>query len=220
MLSAAWTNYDLSSLEIITFGSEAPDTRTSEQLAMAMPGVTLLQKYGTSEFGAPRSKTRKGNSDWIKLEGPNFSTKIIDDVLWVKASGTMLGYLNHEFPEQRNGWLCTGDRVEQDGEWLRILGRTSDLINVGGEKIFPAEVERCIEQMPQVLECSVSGETHELLGNIVVATIRLKQGAQLQRAKKRVRDHCAALLPRYAIPMKVDVTEVALINERGKRIRR
>ena len=220
LLSDAWVRCDLSSLKIITFGSEPVDPRTSEQLARALPGVNLLQKYGTSEFGAPRSRTRPGDTTWIRLDSAHFQTRVVDGLLWVKASGTMLGYLNHPTPATDDGWYCTGDRVEQDGEWLRILGRESDMINVGGDKVFPAEVERCIEQMPQVLECAVSSEPNDLLGNVVVATIHLKPGVQLKGARKRVRDHCAALLPRHAIPMKVTVTDQPLTNERGKRIRR
>lgn len=53
----------------------------------------------------------------------------------------MLGYLNAASPFTDDGWFKTGDEVEQDGEWLRILGRRSEIINVGGEKVSPAEIE-------------------------------------------------------------------------------
>jgi len=225
LVSPALTTADLSSLEIVTFGSEPPDPTVINRLSELLPNAQLLQKYGTSEFGAPRSKTKPGDSRWIKLESDNFKIRIIDDILWVQASGTMLGYLNVA-PDsmsaklETDGWFCTGDRVEQDGEWLRILGRDSDLINVGGEKVFPAEVETVIETLPEVLECAVSGEAHPLMGNVVVAKVRLSVAMDEAEAKRRVRAHCKGKLARHAIPVKVRVTSESLTSERGKRLRR
>ena len=219
VLDNSWQRYDLASLQIITFGSEPPDTAVNKAIAEALPQVQLMQKYGASEFGAPRSKTRPNDTGWLKLDGPHFKTKVIDDVLWVKTSGTMLGYLNHELPASDDGWLCTGDRVETDGQWLRILGRESDIINVGGEKVFPAEVERQIEQMPEVLECAVSSEAHVLLGHVVVAKLRLVPGAELAQPKLQVRKHCASRLPKYALPVRVELTQTSLTSQRGKRLR-
>jgi len=224
LVSPALQRADLDSLEIVTFGSEPPDATVTQRLAERLPNAQLMQKYGTSEFGAPRSKTRPGDSSWIKLESENFSVQIVDDILWVKASGTMLGYLNAELDQADNvlskdGWFCTGDRVEQDGEWLRILGRDSDMINVGGEKVFPAEVESVVEGLPEVLECAVHGEEHPLMGNMVVARVRLQEeltGAQLKRL---VRNHCKGKLPRHAIPVKVTIVEEPLTSDRGKRLR-
>ncbi len=225
LVSPALQEADLTSLEIVTFGSEPPDPTVIDRLSELLPNTQLLQKYGTSEFGAPRSKTKPGDSRWLKLESDDFKIRIIDEILWVKASGTMLGYLNVE-PDaastalEADGWFCTGDRVEQDGEWLRILGRDSDLINVGGEKVFPAEVETVIEALPEVIECAVSGEEHPLMGNVVVAKVRLNEDLDQAEAKRLIRAHCKGKLARHAIPVKVLVTSESLTSERGKRLRR
>lgn len=225
LVSPALEAHDLSSLEIITFGSEPPDPTVTEKLAKLLPNASLLQKYGTSEFGAPRSKTKPGDSRWIKLTSDDFAVRVVDEVLWVKASGTMLGYLNATDPAEQDGWFCTGDRVEQDGDWLRILGRDSDMINVGGEKVFPAEVETVVESLPGVLECAVTGESHPLLGSVVVATVKLSDELLAEdlsdsALKQRVRKHCRGELPRYAIPVKVLTTTEALTSSRGKRLRK
>ncbi|MEM7217574.1 MAG: fatty acid--CoA ligase family protein [Pseudomonadota bacterium] len=222
LLSRAHEAHDLSSLEIITFGSEPPDPATSATLAQCLPGVTLLQKYGTSEFGAPRSRTRADDPSWIRIDSPNCEVKVVDDVLWVRASGTMLGYLNRSgagHPAADEGWYCTDDRVQQDGPWLRVLGRESDLINVGGEKVFPAEVERCIESLPEVIECAVSGEPNDLMGNVVVARVRLNPDSDCANPKALVRKHARAHLPRHAVPVRVIVTDESLTSVRGKRLR-
>ena len=69
----------------------------------------------------------------------------------------MLGYLNAPSPFTDDGWFMTGDAVEQDGEYLRIRGRQSEIINVGGEKVHPAEVESAIQGIENVLEVTVYG---------------------------------------------------------------
>jgi long-chain acyl-CoA synthetase len=53
----------------------------------------------------------------------------------------MLGYLNATSPFDREGWMNTQDLVEVDGEFVRILGRKSEMINVGGKQVHPIEVE-------------------------------------------------------------------------------
>jgi long-chain acyl-CoA synthetase len=70
-----------------------------------------------------------------------------DGLLEIKAKSAMRGYLNAESPFTPDGWFKTGDAVEVDGEYIKILGRKSELINVGGEKVYPAEVESVIQLM-------------------------------------------------------------------------
>ena len=79
----------------------------------------------------------------------------------------MLGYLNAPSPFDADGWFNTQDAVEQDGEWLRFLGRTSDLINVGGQKVYPAEVESVLLELENVLDVTVRGEPNPIIGQIV-----------------------------------------------------
>ena len=69
----------------------------------------------------------------------------------------MLGYLNAPSPFDAEGFFDTGDLVETDGEWVRFLGRKSDVINVGGNKVHPAEVESVLLQMDNVADAVVGG---------------------------------------------------------------
>lgn len=79
-------------------------------------------------------------------------------MLQVKSVSTMIGYINAPSPFTIDGWLMTGDMVEVDGDYIKILGRKSELINIGGEKVFPAEVENVIQLMSGVEEVAVVGE--------------------------------------------------------------
>ncbi len=150
ILSKAYEHYDLSSLKLMTYGTEPMQTSTLQRLNEVFPNITLQQTYGLSEVGILRSKSRSSGSLWMKVGGNEFVTKIVNGTLWVKSDSAMLGYLNAPSPFDDEGFLDTGDMVEQDGEWIRILGRECEIINVGGAKVFPAEVESILLEMDNV----------------------------------------------------------------------
>src|SRR5207237_6425767 len=95
--------------------------------------------------------------------------------LQIKAKSTMLDYRNEPSPITANGWFNTGDKVEVDGEYFRILGRQSEIINVGRQKVYPAEVESVLQEMPEIAEVSVYGEKNAIVGEIVCAAVRLRK---------------------------------------------
>src|SRR5262249_7446361 len=134
LLSGAYRDYDLSSLRIVTYGTELMPATTLSRLREALPGVDLRQTYGLSEVGILQSKSRPDGSLWLKVGGKGYETKVVDGVLWIRAESAMMGYLNAPPAIDEEGWFNTNDVVEQDGEWLRFLGRRSEIINVGGVK--------------------------------------------------------------------------------------
>jgi acyl-CoA synthetase (AMP-forming)/AMP-acid ligase II len=140
--------------------------------------------------------------------------------LWIKAATAMLGYLNAPDPFSADGYFDTGDAVEVDGEWLRILGRTGELINVGGAKVYPAEVEDVLLQMPNVEDAAVAGESHPLMGQIVVAQLKLLHDESLPEVKARLRRFCLERLAAYKVPSKIVVTRDPLHGARFKKQRR
>ena len=85
-MSEKYQKYDLKSLKIITFGSEAMPEFLLNQLKIKFKGIKLIQKYGMTEFGSPNSKTNKRDSSWLKLNSDKFKTKIISvDVRKINA---------------------------------------------------------------------------------------------------------------------------------------
>lgn len=218
-LSQDFRSFDLSSLEIVTFGSEPMTESGLARVNSMFPGARTIQKYGASEFGSPRSQSRADANLWLKIEGDNFKVKIIDDILWVKSSSTMMGYLNCPQPKVEDGYYCTGDRVEVDGQWLRILGRHCEIINVGGEKVFPAEVEGVLLEIPLVEDALVFGESNPLLGNSVSAKIKITASADNKALKKEVRKYCISRLDRFKVPAKIEIVDQSLMSERFKRSR-
>src|SRR6185503_3831066 len=121
---------DLSSLRVVTYGTEPMPAATLEQATKALPNVRFQQTYGMTELGILRSQSRESNSLWVRVGGEGFECKVVDGRLWVRAKSAMLGYLNAPSPFDADGFLDTGDEVLVEGEWLRILGRGGEIINV------------------------------------------------------------------------------------------
>jgi len=180
----------------------------------------LLQTYGLSEVGILRSQSRASDSLWVKVGGEGFETRVVNGLLEIRARSVMLGYLNAPSPFTADGWFPTGDAVEVDGEYLRIRGRQSEIINVGGEKVYPAEVESVLQSMEGVQDVTISAEANPITGQIVSAKVRLGTGETLREFRARMRLFCRDRLPVFKIPQKVTLVDEAMHGERFKKQRR
>lgn len=219
LLNQSFIKYDLSSLKMITYGTEPMYESTLKAIHRTLPNVEFKQTYGLTELGVFRTKSKSSDSLWLKVGGEDYQTKIKDGILFVKAKTSIIGYLNADSPFDDEGWYNTGDRVEVDGEWIRFLGRESDIINVGGQKVFPAEVESVLLQIPQIKDCAVYGEKNAIMGNIVAADIVVKEKIDNFQIKTIVRQFCNNKLDNYKIPIRINIVEKTSIGERFKKIR-
>lgn len=220
LLSGAYDNYDCSSLKLITYGTEVMPENVLIKLLTIFPNVRLQQTYGLSEIGILRSKSKDSSSLWVKIGGEDFETKVVDKILWIRANSAMIGYLNAPSPFTEDGWFITGDEVDIDGEYIRILGRRSEIINVGGEKVYPTEVESIIQTMQGVHDVTVTGEKNFLLGQIVKATVVLSEDAKRIDFRNRLIKHCSDKLSKYKIPQKIVITDNKLYSSRYKKMRK
>jgi acyl-CoA synthetase (AMP-forming)/AMP-acid ligase II len=220
LLSEAHTRHDLGSLKFITYGAEVMPPATLARLHQAFPNVKLLQKYGLTELGTMRSQSSANDSLWVRIGGEGFATRVREGLLEIKAESSMLGYLNAPSPFTDDGWFMTGDAVDQEGDYYRILGRASDLINVGGRKVYPAEVEAVVAEVENVRDVSVFGEAHPFTGQIVVARVTLERAEDAKAVEQRIRAHARTKLAAYMVPAKVVIAEGALTTDRDKKVRR
>lgn len=220
MASQLHNKYDLSSLKRITYGTEVMPQSTLDRVRAQFPSVDLLQTYGLSEVGVLRSQSRDDGSLWVRVGGEGFQTKIVNGVLWIKSQYAMVGYLNAPSEFDADGWFNTQDQVEVDGDYFRILGRVTDMINVAGQKVYPAEVEDVILGIDNVKDVAVYAEKHNILGNIVVAKVILNESEALDSIKKRIRQVCLSKLLAFKVPTKVILADGVLHSSRQKKIRR
>jgi len=220
MAARAHEAYDLASLRRITYGTEVMPQATLDRLSRALPGVVLQQTYGLSEVGVLSSKSRDDGSLWMRIGGEGFQTKVVDGILWIKSEYSMVGYLNAPSNFDAEGWFNTQDKVEVDGEYFRILGRVTDLINIGGQKVYPAEIEEVIMTVPNIVDVAVFAESNALLGQIIVARVALAEPETVDSLKSRIRVACKASLAAYKVPSKVLIATDPIYTHRHKKNRR
>ena len=221
LLSEAYKRYDLSSLERITYGTETMPESTLRAINRVFPQVMLQQTYGLSEVGILSSQSKSSDSLWVKIGGEGFKTRVIDGMLQIKAESAMLGYLNAPNPFTDDGWFITGDEVEIDGDYYLIKGRRSEIINVGGQKVYPAEVESIILQMDGVLDAVITGENNPILGKIVTARVHLADEEEtVKDFIRRMKIFCKDKLQPFQIPQKITIEQKDFTNSRFKKIRK
>lgn len=219
LFSRAYEKYNISCLKIVSYGTEPMPEATLKTFNKLFPNIILKQTYGLSEIGIMRTKSESSDSLWLKVGGEDYETKIVDDKLWIKAKTAMLGYLNAPSPFTEDGWFNTNDRVEIKGEYMKILGRESDIINVGGQKVYPINVESVLLEFPGVKDASVRGESNPIMGSVVVATISVDEENDNKEFILKIRNYCKARLDKYKIPVKIELVRNAMSSSRFKRTR-
>lgn len=219
LISEEYKNYDLSSLRMITYGTETMPQSLLLKLKEVFPKVKFLQTFGTSETGISTTSSKSSNSLFMKLEDINGEYKIVENELWLRSKTQVLGYLNASMDSfTSDGWFKTGDLVEVDGEYIKIIGRAKEVINVGGQKVLPAEVESVILSIEEISDCMVYGEKNAITGQTVVCDVVLNKN--IENIKKRVRVFCKDRLDVYKIPTKLNVVDKTNFSDRFKKIRR
>lgn len=223
LLSNLNQRYDLSSLKLITYGTEKMPESLLERLKNEFKKVRFHQTFGTSEVGINQTKSYE---NYIKLE--NVEYKIVNDELFLKSKTQSLGYLNADnavFDE--DGYFATGDLVELkeiNGEqYLKIIGRSKELINVGGEKVLPQELEAVLLELDFVKDCLVYGKANALTGQMVCAKIVLKdeEKRDMFELKKEIKSFLKAKkIAAFKIPAKIDFVAELAISSRFKKVRK
>lgn len=201
----AWERYDLSSIRMITYGTELMSNSTLEKVCGIFPNAEVKQTYGLSELGVLRSQSPDKHSVWLRIGGEGFETKVVDGTLWIRSQSSMLGYLNAPTPIDADGWMSTGDQVEEKDGLIRFLGRKREVINVGGQKVFPIEVETVLLRAANVAEATAYGVSLPLLGQVVAARVSLLEPEEMSAAIDRLREHCRQHLAKFKIPMRFEV---------------
>jgi acyl-CoA synthetase (AMP-forming)/AMP-acid ligase II len=219
LLSRAYERHNLKSLKIITYGSEPMPETVLQKLNSHFSNIKLQQTYGLIELGVMSSKSKDNESLWVKIGGNGYQTRVANGLLEIKSDSAMIGYLNAESPYTEDGWFKTGDAVEVDGEYFKILGRKSELINVGGEKVYPQEVENLILTIDHVLDVQVYGEKHPFTGNIVCAKIVSDDKCDVEVLKREIKQVCKKKLASFKVPVKIKITNETLYSNRFKKQR-
>lgn len=197
------------SLKVISYGTERMDQPTLQRLCDQFPKLDFRQTYGMSELGIFRIKSKSRDSLYMSVGGEGVKTKIVDNVLYIKAENKMLGYLNAPLPFDNEGWYCTKDIVKSDKDgFLTIIGRDSDVINIGGLKFMPSEVESVCLNLEQFKFAKAVGVDNPITGQYLELRLELNNPkACKNKAKDELISELKLKLPRYMIPSKIVFVE-------------
>jgi len=178
------------------------DQPTLDELCELLPNVDFRQTFGMSELGVVRVKSEARDSLFMKVGGEGVETRVVDNVLQIRSQSRMLGYLNAPSPFDADGWYDTKDVVEVKQGAFKVVGRTSDVINVAGLKFMASDVEREALQFPGVSLVKAYPKQNPITGQHVELLVQpttegavdktalvgfLKQQLQPHMVPKRVR---------------------------------
>ncbi|MFF8278404.1 acyl-CoA synthetase [Streptomyces lateritius] len=225
---------DLSSLFSVSSSGAIMSETVRAQFQALVPNVLLLNNFGSSESGSNGKATDdSGPEKGFRLE-VNERTQVVDPVTHepvpVGAPGRLaqrghvpLGYYNDPvktaetfFQKGGERWVLLGDMatVDEDGI-VTVLGRGSQCINTGGEKVYPEEVEQALKSHPDVYDALVAGVPDARWGNHVAAVVQLRAGAPTLDLQS-VQAHCRSRLAGYKVPRQLVLTEHIQRSPSGK----
>jgi acyl-CoA synthetase (AMP-forming)/AMP-acid ligase II len=202
-------------LKVITYGTERMDQGTLDELCRLLPDMDFRQTFGMSELGIVRVKSEARDSLFMKVGGEGIETRVRDGVLQIRSQTRMLGYLNAPSPFDADGWYDTRDLVETRGEYVKVVGRTTEAINVGGLKFMASEVERVALKFPGVALADVRARANPLTGQHVEMLVQPAEGAALETAALTA--FMKQNLPTHMVPRRVSVGAVT-VGHRFKKL--
>lgn len=203
------------SVKIISYGTERMDQPTLKNLCEKLPNVDLRQTYGMSELGILRIKSLSKDSLYMKIGGEGIETKIEKNILFIKAENRMVGYLNASSPFDKEGWYCTKDIVEiKDNNFIKIIGRDSDVINVGGLKFFPSEIEKICFKFKGIKHVKALSKENPITGQHVELII---EELNNDFDEKTFKEYLKKNLPKHMFPLRIIYKKLKL-SHRFKKI--
>ena len=230
----AGTPYDLSSLQMIV-SSGVMFSAEAKRGLLRHADITLVDAMGSSESSIGMSVTTRDNvAETARFVlGPNTKVFTEDGREVVPGSGemgmlaapaVMLGYRGDPEKTARTirevggtRYVFPGDyaTVEADGS-ITLLGRGSQCINTGGEKVFPEEVEEAVKRHPAIADCLVVGVPDDRFGEQVVAVAAAREGVQVSADQivSFLRDE--GHLAHYKLPRRIELVDVVRRAPNGK----
>jgi len=210
---------DLSSLKLISYGTEKMPQALLNKINTQIPNVKLLQTFGTSETGILKTQSKSSSSLYFKIIDDKIDCKIENNQLYIKSPISVKGYKGLESDKfSQDGWFATGDLVEVNNEgYIKIVGRLNDVINVGGLKVLPIEVEEVLNTIEGVIDSTVFARENAITGQIVCAKIVIEKELDLKDFKQKIKRICAKRLDRYKIPAKIIFSEEIQTTDRFKK---
>ncbi|MER7918306.1 MULTISPECIES: acyl-CoA synthetase [unclassified Streptomyces] len=225
---------DCSALFSVSSSGAIMSETVRRQFAELVPNAVLLNNFGSSESGFNGTATEDSGPERGFRLRVNSRTRVVDPATRepvapgetgrvAQCGHVPLGYYNDprktaETFFERDGvrWVLLGDMATVDADGvLTVLGRGSQCINTGGEKVYPEEVEQALKAHPDVYDALVAGVPDATWGNHVAAVVQLRAGAP-RLSLSELRTHCRTRLAGYKIPRQLVLTDTIHRSPSGK----
>jgi len=213
----------------VRLSGEIADQPILDSLRAAFPEAGVSHAYASTEAGVA-FEVSDGLAGFpaafIEHDRDGVELKVVDGSLRIRSARTASRYVGAQQPEllDRDGFVDTGDMVELLGDRYAFAGRKGGIINIGGLKVHPEEIEAVINRHPQVRMSLVRPKQSPVTGAIVIADVVLRCECECPDAELQVKDDilalCRAALPRHKVPAAISFVPSLDVAATGKLARR
>ena len=217
-----------SEIRLIVTNSTAIPKKTVIQFKEILKKGNLATYYGLTEASRSTFMVFDKNNQREKSVGkcsPNVEIKIVNKEennlklgdIFIKGENVIKKYWNNVEADKNifENWLKTGDTGYFDNEgYLFLKGRSDEIINVGGEKVMPIEIEQTIKNIPGVEDAVAFGVEHEIFGQTIKLNIIKSKNSDID--KVQILSYCIKNLEKFKIPSKIDFVEKIPKTDYGK----
>ncbi len=211
----------------LAVSTAAPLREDVARVFLGRYGMPVTQGFGIIEAGLPLLNTRNAVSNPLSCGAPDdFELKLVsggcegdEGEVWIRGPGMFDAYLSPWQPREAlfaDGWFQTGDLAVREGDGgIRITGRLKSVINVGGMKCFPEEIEAVLSAHPGVLDCRVSGRPENRWGMVPDAEIVPVDAINPPR-ESELTAYCNRFLSAHKVPVAYHFVEAIEKTASGK----
>jgi hypothetical protein len=214
----------------VRLSGEIADQAVLDSLRAAFPSATIGHAYASTEAGVVfdvNDGLAGFPTEYIGTVRNGVAMKILDGTLRIRSSGAAKGYVGGGPLFDAAGFVDSGDIIERHGERFYFAGRKGGVINIGGLKVHPEEIEAVINRHPCVRMSLVRGRQNPVTGSIVVADVVLKgegqapdKSPQQIALKDDILKLCRETLPRHKVPAAISFVPALKVAATGKLVRR
>jgi acyl-coenzyme A synthetase/AMP-(fatty) acid ligase len=188
----------------VRLSGEIADDSVLEALRSLYPRARVEHAYASTEAGvafAVDDGKAGFPAAWLERDGP-VRMRIVDGALQIRSDRLALRFLGASAPRLAgdDGYVDTGDMVERRGDRCVFAGRRGGIINVGGAKVHPEEVEAALNAHPAVRASRVFARKNPITGALVMAEVVARDGAVREGLEREILASCRARLPAYMAP--------------------
>lgn len=207
-------------LDFISLGGEIADSHVLTALRRLFPQARISHIYASTEAGVGFS-IADGlpgfPADFIHTPPSGVEVRVGDNsLLYLRAARQCQDYIGESKSLVEDGWINTGDVVQRSGERYLFLGRANGVINVGGNKVYPEEIEECVREVAGVGQVAIRARRNAFMGNLVEAFVVPADNFKHEALDARITQHCKGRLEPFKVPAVIHMVDSLELSSAGK----